>query len=290
MSYDATVFKVMIASPSDVQAERAIATEVLYEWNAIHSASRKIVLLPVAWETHSTPAMDVRPQAHINEHVLKDCDLLIGVFWHRLGTNTGVHASGTVEEIEEHLAANKPAMLYFSSKSVDPDEIDTEQRDRLRAFKQSCRQRGLCETFSTEIEFRAKLSNQIQLKTYQDRSFASPAPKASPRTRSLLSEGLKDLVDRVDTTSEKGKKLLREACSSDGEIMVLTMLDGTEIAAGSTTMNEGKDRRQIAEWEHAIEELVKSGKLKKDPQSKNECLVYHVTKPGFDYNDRQKST
>ena len=50
MSYYARIFKVMIASPSDVTRERNIIRKVLYEWNAINSDSRKIVLLPVGWE------------------------------------------------------------------------------------------------------------------------------------------------------------------------------------------------------------------------------------------------
>jgi hypothetical protein len=36
------------------------------------------------------------------------------MFWTKLGTATGVAASGTVEEIDRFVAAGKPAMLYFS--------------------------------------------------------------------------------------------------------------------------------------------------------------------------------
>jgi len=95
MSYKATVFKVMIASPSDVASERNLIREILHEWNVINSDMRKIVLLPIAWETHSSPEMGDRPQAIINKQ-LKDCDLLVGVFWARIGTATGEYPSGTV--------------------------------------------------------------------------------------------------------------------------------------------------------------------------------------------------
>jgi len=47
MSYIATTFNVMIASPGDVASERAMIRDAVYEWNAVHSISRKIVLLPV---------------------------------------------------------------------------------------------------------------------------------------------------------------------------------------------------------------------------------------------------
>src|SRR6185295_10136580 len=118
MPFDAKVFSVMIASPSDVESERQIIRDVLSEWNAIHAEVRRTVLLPLGWETHSSPTMGERPQAIINKQVLKNADLLVGVFWTRLGTATGEYPSGTVEEIEEHIASEKPAMLYFSSVPV----------------------------------------------------------------------------------------------------------------------------------------------------------------------------
>ena len=95
MSYTATIFKVMIASPGDVSAERGIVRDLLYEWNVVHADSTQTVLLPIGWETHSVPEMGDRPQAIINKQILNDCDLLIGVFWTRIGTATGEFASGT---------------------------------------------------------------------------------------------------------------------------------------------------------------------------------------------------
>ncbi|MDE3088728.1 MAG: DUF4062 domain-containing protein, partial [Chloroflexota bacterium] len=142
MSYTASVFKVMIASPSDVAGERNIIREVLTEWNIIYADGRKVVLLPIGWETHATPAMGERPQAIINKQVLKDCDLLVGVFWTRIGTPTGKYPSGTVEEIEEHIKAGKQVMLYFSDAPVRPDSVDNDQYTELKKFKDSCKARG----------------------------------------------------------------------------------------------------------------------------------------------------
>ena len=39
MSYQATVFKVMIASPGDVSAERKIIREMIAEWNNVKVSS-----------------------------------------------------------------------------------------------------------------------------------------------------------------------------------------------------------------------------------------------------------
>ena len=80
MSYGANVFNVMIASPGDVASERSIIRDVIYEWNAVHSNLRKIVLLPIGWESHSSPEMGASPQSIINRQILLKCDLLIGVY------------------------------------------------------------------------------------------------------------------------------------------------------------------------------------------------------------------
>ena len=108
MSYQATVYTVMIASPSDVPQERIVIREVLAEWNAVHSANKGAVLLPVSWESHAAPDTGARPQEIINRQLLDDCDLLVAVFWTRLGSPTGKASSGTVEEIEEHVAKENP--------------------------------------------------------------------------------------------------------------------------------------------------------------------------------------
>ena len=94
--------------------------------------------MPVGWETHSSPEMGDRPQAIVNRQVLADCDLLVAILWARLGSPTGEAPSGTVEEIEEHLAAGKSAMIYFSTAPVRLDSVDSEQYSALLEFKESC--------------------------------------------------------------------------------------------------------------------------------------------------------
>ena len=37
MTYNASVIRVMIASPSDAASERQMIRDIIHEWNAIHS-------------------------------------------------------------------------------------------------------------------------------------------------------------------------------------------------------------------------------------------------------------
>ena len=159
MSYDARVFNVMIASPSDVADERSIVREVIYDWNAVHSERENIVLLPVGWESHSSPEMGDRAQAIINRQTLDKCDLLVGIFGTRIGTDTGEYDSGTIEEIEKHIALGKPAMVYFSKQLGDSDSFDKDQYAKLEALRQDYESRGLYGIYDGDVDFRNKFTS-----------------------------------------------------------------------------------------------------------------------------------
>jgi hypothetical protein len=81
MSFKSETYRVLIASPSDLSEER----QAVNDWNAQHAAAESVVLLPVKWETHATPQSGVRPQQAINHQLVRDCDILVGMFWTRSG-------------------------------------------------------------------------------------------------------------------------------------------------------------------------------------------------------------
>lgn len=164
MAYDSRVYRVLIASPSDVLEEREAAVRVMQDWNNLHSDNRRVVVLPLRWETHTAPEYNVRPQEAINRRIVDDCDLLVGIFWTRLGTPTGEADSGTLEEIERVAKAGKPVMLYFSHVPVDPHKVVLEQMEKLKNFEDRISSNALVETFSSPLDFRDKFANQLELK------------------------------------------------------------------------------------------------------------------------------
>lgn len=103
----------------------------------------------------------VRPQREINRQFVKDSDILVGMFWTKLGTPTGAAESGTVEEIDQFVGASKPAMLYFSSRPIDPNRIDLRQHRRLKAFKDRTRKTALVGTSTTVDELRGKVLRDL---------------------------------------------------------------------------------------------------------------------------------
>jgi hypothetical protein len=46
MSFKAQVYRVLIASPSDLAEERQAATDAINEWNSQHAAAESTILLP----------------------------------------------------------------------------------------------------------------------------------------------------------------------------------------------------------------------------------------------------
>jgi len=164
--------------------------------------------------------MGDRPQAIINNQLLEQTDLLVAVFWTRLGSPTGKAASGTVEEIEKHIAAGKPAMLYFSSAPVRPDSLKNDQYSALKAFKGSCKRNGLIEEYEDLSGFRAKFARQLAQTVI--RSFA---PSASPSDAGRISE-----PHPVPRLSEGARELLLEATQdNNGMIMNIPTLGGRII-------------------------------------------------------------
>ncbi len=161
MPFTSRVFRIFIASPSDVVEERDIVERSINDWNVRHSKVRNIVLLPVRWESHATPEYGTRPQAAINRQIVDDSDAIVAIFWTRLGAHTGVAESGTIEEIERVAGEGKDVLIYFSSVAIPPDRIEVEQLDRLRQFRARIRGNALYTEYRSFADFAAYFSRHL---------------------------------------------------------------------------------------------------------------------------------
>ena len=263
----------MIASPSDVTAERNIIRDVLSEWNAINAEKNNIFLLPVSWESHSAPEMGDRPQAIINKQILKESDLLVGVFWTRIGTDTGEYISGTVEEIEEHIKYGKPTMLYFSSVPVIPDSVDQDQYSKLKEFRDSCRERGLFETYTALDEFRNKFYRQLQLILNKHEYF-------NRESEGMIESVESDRAVHIPRLTREAQILLKEASQDPhGHIMRLHFIGGVSIQTNSKQLLSDNSPREIAKWEGAIDELENFGFIKAASHKRE---IFTVTREGYE--------
>ena len=270
MSQAVTLYNVFIASPSDVAWARAQIRKTVHDWNEIHAKHSESVLLPVGWETSSAPNMGKPAQELINEKLLSDADVLVGVFWTKLGTPTTQYDSGTVEEIERHIQAGKPTLLYFSGEPVALDSVDRDEYDRLVAFKKTCRDRGQYHTFDTAGQFADDFSRHLAMHM-NELIGASATPISGTKTLSN------------NQLSDSAKILLGEAAKDNqGSVLVMRYLGGTAIQTNGKNMIASNERREIALWESAVEELVRL-QLLVGRGSKGE--VFEVTALGYELAD-----
>jgi len=282
--YQASAVKVMIASPSDVAPERDAARDVLREWNVIHSEDKKIVLMPIGWETHARPTMGERPQAIINKQVLEGCDVLVAMFWTRIGSPTGTAVSGTVEEIHEHVAAGKPTMIYFSSAPVVPGNIDQAQWQALVGFRTWCEERGLVETYESLADFRQKLARQIaQLvidKFRVEGIGEGPKDEAIQFALEQLARTQNPIFTQL--TKEARELLVEAAKDKSGVLMRLRTFGGTFVQTNGRQFSEAGNSRSEALWEGALDQLRENG-LVQDAGHKGE--VFRLTNRGYEIAD-----
>lgn len=256
MAYRALVIPVMIASPGDVADERDIVRSVVHDWNDVNASASRVVLSPVGWETHSSPELGARPQELINSRLLKDCDLLVGVFWTRLGTPTGKAKSGTVEEIEEHVAAGKPAMIYFSSQPVAPQSIDANQFAELQAFKEKLKPLGLVESFDNPAQFREKFAKQLQLCLINNPYLQGLVNEQSATLYVEMTEAEQGALEL--SLSDEARVLLKAASEKeDGTILKIAYMGGRVLQAGGKQFG-GERGRESAKWENALNELIEN--------------------------------
>jgi hypothetical protein len=320
MTSVAHVVKVMIASPTDVGSERQIIREVIGEWNAIHTEERRVVLIPLSWEKDASPIMGERAQAIVNRQLLRDADLLIAAFWTRLGSPTGTAASGTVEEIEEHLAARKPAMLYFSRKPARLDRVDPGQYKALTEFKESCKQRGLIEEYDDGKDLRAKLVRQLSQTLQKARGLVPAASSilAGPNLYDQLGYRREDIFGLVqrklilaganlrgwlsDSAARQG---LVDLVREKSDVTVTFVLGTPGILRELQGEGEAHLRASIRELSEMREELGAEQRSRMrcffhwgaatlsavfiDPDSPTGVLFF-TPRWGYDYNPRQRLT
>jgi hypothetical protein len=267
----ATVLNVLIASPSDVSAERDAVEKAIREWNTNHRKSIGIMLEPVRWETHSYPAMGERPQGILNKQIVKDADLLIGIFGTRMGTPTGSAPSGTSEEIEEIRKTGRHVSLYFSDAPV-PRDADRAQLDALEAYRRSLGQQGLYSTFTSVEELHRKVTRDLPkivndvVEKLRNNQIVASVPKQEsidpqPAKRAqLVNRGrAARLQDDIELSPKEMELLWEAAKSSNGEIYHSSTLDGQGIRANGRHFLVGADARTASEWLSALRDLEDRG-------------------------------
>ncbi len=227
----ARTIQILIASPGDVAQLRAIVPPLFAEWNEAHGL--QTILHPKMWESASVPAMGDHPQAILNRRLIDESDLLIAVFYSKLGTPTPNALSGTIEEIEKFIEAKGAGrvMLYFWAKPLEQSafEIDVQEIERLQKFRKCMQSQGLYHEFETADQFKHDLYRHLDIKVTDFLDGKLPIqsnsngaanedvmPQASPdkwRFGSSIEAIGRDFLGQWDTMTARGDKYRDEGAS-----------------------------------------------------------------------------
>lgn len=258
--FTARVIQVLIASPSDVRDERAVVAEVIHEWNSVNARERGVVLMPLRWETDTRPALGLPPQLWINSQIVDHADVVIGVFWTRLGTPTSDAVSGTVEEIDRAGVAGKPVMLYFSRAPVDPESLDLDEYARLAEFRTRTYPRGLVEKYAGLEEFRSKVSRHLAMQVRDIIKDAAVEPSATLTVR-VPTLGLRFANQNGEPLAHDEKVAVRRvACTNRSEIPVIQGVPAPEVIGKGIYISGSQQSptylRDLVSWYEKISATV----------------------------------
>ena len=226
--------------------------------------------------------MDGKPQSLINNQILKNADLLIGVFWTRIGTPTYEYESGTVEEIKKHIEADKPAMVYFSNQPVKPDSINLNQYEKLKEFKKWCEGKGIIDTYDNERNFYLRINKHINL-ILNNHSYFKDLIRGKTRD-STKSEV--DLISNLIKRIPKGSKMILKKAvkGNDGIILRVYTFNGMKLNINGEEFGPTKKNARIeAELEENIDFLEMENLIKATDYKRE---VFRVTSKGYKFADK----
>lgn len=183
-----TLVKLALCGPSDVEKEVGYAQKVIDDWNQLNSDARGVAIKHFHWSTDTYPDAKQSGQNAVNRQMIDDAEVIVAIFWSKLGTPTAVAESGTVEEIRRGIARGRKVLVYFSDLEPLPPNADESQVDRLWRFRQDLRATSSCWSFQSRSQFREVFANHLTLLMNE---FKSAAKDQAPRRTSKISQKIK---------------------------------------------------------------------------------------------------
>jgi hypothetical protein len=202
MSFTATVIKVFISSPGDVKEIRTAAEDVCHELMGLQTEQSRMLFEPVLWETDAVPDFSPGsdPQDKLNRQLVEPSDILVAIFWSRLGAPTADAPSGTVSEINRFLKLGRPVLVYRWTKPLDMDSPDADQLGQLLQYLKSIEKQCLWVKFKDVDFFKQNLRVALLGLLPQFRRVLLSAPRTL--LQGYMDNFLKPMYEHVNNSAE----------------------------------------------------------------------------------------
>jgi hypothetical protein len=258
----ARIYKCFIASPSDTFEERGICDRVFKEINETQGEQFDFRIESKKWEDNARPSFGDSPQEVINEQLLNEFELFIGIMFTRFGSPTKNADSGTVEEFNFAYQNREKIeiMFYFNSKNISQEELDTSQFSKVKEFKIKLTELGgLYSKYIGVEEFEEKLRKNLQ--RYFSSIYKPSLSSDNSAEEDTVASSLQNrLLDALSTFSDQPEVWVKPVIYEDNK---------------SKDRIEGDKRVEIN-----VGDLIKnpfSIIIKSPPQFGLTCLAHHLS-------------
>lgn len=153
-------YNVLISCPDDVHEKIEVIEKAVKKFNEQFSDILGISIRTKHWLKDSYPQSGGKPQELLNKR-FKECDACIAIFGTKFGTPTDKYGSGTEEEVENMLSSGKQVFMYFSEEDIPHSKRNSTEFEKIDAFKEKYRNRGLYSTFKSTSELEEKVYAHI---------------------------------------------------------------------------------------------------------------------------------
>ena len=267
--FTANVYRIMIGCPGDIQSEVQLAKNVITRWTSLHAEQNSTVLIPINWDTNSYPEHGAHPQKILNSQLANKSDMLVAVFGTRVGSPTDTSLSGTIEEIEEHVKAGKPVMLFFRQLN-DISKTSSADLARLESFKNSVRDKALYREYKTEADFEKVFSDALELFLSDHWIGETPVVSNAQKTIQFSKEEIEILYNWVNSTNPESHSVKYKG----GTIFVLGDLQYDVTNA-----------RELVKWQDFMNRLEQIGFIEHTRFTRAGESVYQLCVPAYEYID-----
>lgn len=264
----------MIGCPSDVTDEVEIAKDIIIEWSMINTDARGMALIPTHWKRNAYPIANNPPQKSINKQLVDKSDLLVCIFAAKIGSPTDTAESGSIEEIEEHVKAGKPVMLYFRTnidiKSTTPDNLQ-----KLCDFKSRMQKSNLYWEYTDEKDFADVFRRQLQ-QFLNDNWIKDAQENLLFKEERVVESHIPFEDDELSVFSKWANN------PADSSFMAMWMIHGLEVHFGYQNSYTYPRGEAEAGYEDFMNRLQQAGYITPVGE-KNNVMQYKLTKQGYDF-------
>ena len=236
--------------------ESIVAREIIDRWNTLHALDQKQILLPLEGEglRENSPS-----------------DLLVSFFCAAPGTPGDPAPRGSDPEIDRHLEAGRPALVFFSGARVDLLGTHPLQARAIDGFKKRYGSQATIDSYGDEKEFRAKFARHLETTISAHIHFKADLPAQAPAP----------VPPPAGKLSERAQMLLSEACEDFEAYIGRVKIGGSlKIQANGKQLVEQDNPKSAAIWESAFQELLTGGYIR-DAGCNGQ--LFQISGKGFDF-------